>query len=306
MRGGQDAHVDGRLALLADGADALFLDHAQQFDLHVQRQVRDFIEKQRAAFGRGNEAQLVGDRAGEAAALVAEQFAFHELGRNRAAVHRHERALGARPGGVDHACHQFLAGARFTGDVHRRLAARYAQDHFAQAFHRGRVADDLRAGARGHARVRTLRETQRGRHDAPQGAEIQRLGDEIEGAEFERAHRRLDIAVRGDDRAGHARDVERHPLEQVESVSIRKSHVRQAQIELLRLEQFLRAGDITRRLGGELHARERQRDEFDEVRLIIDNQDQRRCHAFTVRRPSVPDRGTLCGTGCHRWCAAHI
>ena len=67
-----------------------------------------------------------------------------------------------------------------------------------------------------------------------------------------------------------------HPLQQVESVSIRKAHVRQAQIELLRLEQFLRAGDITRRFGGELHARERQRDEFDEVRLIIDNQDQRR------------------------------
>ena len=48
----------GSLALLADGADALFLQHAQQLDLHVQRQVGDFVEKQRAAVGRGNEAQL--------------------------------------------------------------------------------------------------------------------------------------------------------------------------------------------------------------------------------------------------------
>ena len=67
--------------------------------------------------------------------------------------------------------------------------------------------------------------------------------------------------------------VERHPLEQVEAVSIGKAHVGQAQIEALRLEEFLRAGDVTRRLRGELHARQRQRDEFDEVGLIIDNQD---------------------------------
>ena len=48
---------------------------------------------------------------------------------------------------------------------------------------------------------------QRRRDDAPQDAEVQRLGHEIEGAELERAHRGFDVAVRGDDRAGHARAV---------------------------------------------------------------------------------------------------
>ena len=51
VRGRQDAHVDRRLALLADGPHGLFLDHAQQLHLHVQRQVGDLVEEQRAAFG---------------------------------------------------------------------------------------------------------------------------------------------------------------------------------------------------------------------------------------------------------------
>ena len=140
--------------------------------------------------------------------------------------------FGARPGAVDHARHQFLAGARFTGDVHRRLAARHAQDHLAQPFHRGRVADELRAGARRQRpRPESCESFSAVDDDAPQHAEVERLGHEIEGAEFQRAHRRLDVAMRGDDGAGHARALRRHPLEQVEAVAIRQAHVGQAQIE---------------------------------------------------------------------------
>jgi hypothetical protein len=40
----------------------------------VQRQVCDFVEEQRAAFGRLNEADLVADGAREAAFLVAEEL----------------------------------------------------------------------------------------------------------------------------------------------------------------------------------------------------------------------------------------
>ena len=81
MGGGEDAHVDRRLALLADRPHGFFLDHAQQLHLHVQRQVGHFVEEQRAAFGRLDQADLVGHGAREAAALVAEQLALHELGR---------------------------------------------------------------------------------------------------------------------------------------------------------------------------------------------------------------------------------
>ena len=86
------------LGLLADRAHRLFLDDAQQLHLHVQRQIGDLIEEQRAAFGGLDQPFLVADRAGEAAALVTEELAFHELGGNRAAIDRHERTRrGAGP-----------------------------------------------------------------------------------------------------------------------------------------------------------------------------------------------------------------
>ena len=145
----QDTHVDGRFALLADGPHGFFLDHAQQLHLHVQRQVRDFIEEQCAAFGGLKQTGLVGDCAREAAALVAEEFAFHELGRNCAAVDRYERAFGAWTGAVDHAGNEFLARARFARDVHRRLAARHPLDELAQPLHGRCMTDELCAGACG-------------------------------------------------------------------------------------------------------------------------------------------------------------
>src|SRR5689334_13444851 len=82
-------------------------------------------------------------------ALVTEELALHELGGNRAAVDRHEWPFGARPRAVDHARHQLLARARFARDVHRRLAARDAQDELAQPLHRRRATDELRARAGG-------------------------------------------------------------------------------------------------------------------------------------------------------------
>ena len=47
----QHAHVDRHFALLADRAHGLLLNEAQQFDLHVQRQVGHLVQEQRAALG---------------------------------------------------------------------------------------------------------------------------------------------------------------------------------------------------------------------------------------------------------------
>ena len=128
---------------LADRPHALLLDDAQQLHLHVQRQVGDFVQEQRAALGGLDQALLVGDRAGEAALLVAEQLAFHQLGGDGAAVHRHERPVAARAGVVNQVRDQFLAGAGLAIDMYRRLAARDALDHFAQLLHRARAAEQL-------------------------------------------------------------------------------------------------------------------------------------------------------------------
>ena len=133
------------LGLLADRAHGLLLDDAQELDLHVQRQIGDFIQKQRAAFGGLDQSFLVADGAREAAALVPEQLAFHELGRNGAAVHRHKGAVAARSRLMNELRDQFLAGAGFAVDVDGRLAACDARDHLAQLLHGGGASEQARA-----------------------------------------------------------------------------------------------------------------------------------------------------------------
>src|SRR5579885_133720 len=128
VRRAQDPGIDLHFALGAHGTHGFLLDGAQQLDLHGQRQIGHFIQKQGAAVRRLKQAGLVHHGAGEAAFFVPEEFALHQVRRNGAAVDRDKGLAAARPLFVDHACHQFLAGARFAADVHRRLAARQLGD----------------------------------------------------------------------------------------------------------------------------------------------------------------------------------
>ncbi len=96
-------------------------------------------------FGALHEALLVGHRAGEAAALVAEQLTLHELRRDGTAVHRDERPFAARTRVVNESGDELFTRARFAKDVHRCLAARDARNHLAQLLHGRRAADEARA-----------------------------------------------------------------------------------------------------------------------------------------------------------------
>jgi hypothetical protein len=69
-----------------------------------------------------------------------------------------------------------------------------------------------------------------------------------------------------------------HPLEQVEAVAVGQPHIRETQIERLRFEEFLGAGHVARRLRRQLHARQRQRDQLDQIGLVIHHQHRRRGH----------------------------
>ncbi len=51
-------------------------EHAEQLDLRLQRQFADFVEEDGAAIGRRELADMAIERAGESAALVAEQVAL--------------------------------------------------------------------------------------------------------------------------------------------------------------------------------------------------------------------------------------
>ena len=51
IRGRQDPHVERHLLVAADRADLPFLQGPQQFGLHRQRHLADFVQQQRAAVG---------------------------------------------------------------------------------------------------------------------------------------------------------------------------------------------------------------------------------------------------------------
>ena len=71
VAGGQHAGVDRDRLHPADAPDLLFLQRAQQLRLDIQRQVRDFVEEQRAAGGDLELAQLGPLGARERALLIA-------------------------------------------------------------------------------------------------------------------------------------------------------------------------------------------------------------------------------------------
>ena len=76
---GNHADVDPLRPRLADRHDLALLEKPKQLRLDVERQVADFVEEQRAAGRRSHQAQLIVDRAREAAPSVAEQLAVGEL-----------------------------------------------------------------------------------------------------------------------------------------------------------------------------------------------------------------------------------
>ena len=86
VRRTDDAHVDRVFLRRAHLAYLLLLDRAQQLDLHRQRQVRHFVEHQRAAIGRLEEAVAVafGERASlTPAAASPETMAIRSRARSR-------------------------------------------------------------------------------------------------------------------------------------------------------------------------------------------------------------------------------
>ena len=85
------AHVHADLVVAAEPREGRVLEHLQQLGLRQRAHLGDLVEEQRAAVGHLELARLAGRRAGEGAALVAEQLALEQLARQRRAVHLHER-----------------------------------------------------------------------------------------------------------------------------------------------------------------------------------------------------------------------
>ena len=76
---GQDPNIHRDRLAATDPFDVFFLEKAQQVGLQLQRQVANFIQKQRAAMSRLDAPDLALVRPGERALFMAEQFGLDQV-----------------------------------------------------------------------------------------------------------------------------------------------------------------------------------------------------------------------------------
>ncbi len=181
----------------ADGANHVFLQHAQQLHLQARRHVADLIEHQRAAIRRLEQAAMCARGARERTLLVTEQFRLEKVLRHRGAIDRNEGLVPTRARAMDRAGEQFLARAAFTGDEHARIGA---GDHVGLRellFHHRAARDDL--GTPVFIGSAEARDAQRFLHLVQQFLLVDRLREEAERAHLRRLHGVGNRAVRGED-----------------------------------------------------------------------------------------------------------
>src|SRR5689334_15134126 len=116
--GGDHTDVDGERLRRADGSYLHLLEHSQQLHLKRWRQLRDLVQENRALIRAAEQTERIGHSAGEGAAHMSEELGLQQILRNRAAVHRDERALRARRQTVNGCGHQLFAGSALAFDEH--------------------------------------------------------------------------------------------------------------------------------------------------------------------------------------------
>src|SRR4051794_38832242 len=117
VRRGKEPDVSAQGLVPADALErALFADDSQQFHLRARIDLADFIEENRAAIRLFEAPDPPFVRTGKRAALVPEQLALQQLGRERRAMHRYKFALAPPAQIMDRLRGQLLARAAFAFD----------------------------------------------------------------------------------------------------------------------------------------------------------------------------------------------
>ena len=110
---GDYANVNAVALIAADRTDFTFLEHAQEFGLHFERQFADFIQENGAAVRGLEESGFRFHGTGECTLFVAEKFAFHQSWYERTAIDGDKRSFRHGPTKVNGARNEFFAGATF-------------------------------------------------------------------------------------------------------------------------------------------------------------------------------------------------
>ena len=139
--------VSTRIGLgLPSRSICVLLEHPQQLDLDVHRQIADLVEEDRRVIRQLEASHLPRQRPGKRAFLPPEQFALEERGRNRRAVHAHHRSCMPGAQLVNLRREELLAGAGFAEQQHGRISGCYELYLFEDLPDGAALADDV-AGA---------------------------------------------------------------------------------------------------------------------------------------------------------------
>ncbi|MNV17133.1 hypothetical protein D3C71_1079160 [compost metagenome] len=253
--GRKDAHIGTAGHRITDALIFLVLNKTQQLRLQCQGKVADLVEKQRSAVSLVDSAQGAFAGAGEGAAAVAEEFAFHELGGQRRAVDRDAGFLRAFAPAVNGLGQFALAGTGFTQNQDIGIGRGNLAGGFEYHFHGRAVGVQTIHGLaylafQGFQSRRQLPHFQLLGGCQPQLIGAARFDQIVGGASLNRIHRRVDGRVRSDDHHPHPGRLDTHLGQHIQAVVFAQTQIEEAQVEDLALQQ----GFCLRGAGGGGHA----------------------------------------------------
>src|SRR6266852_24939 len=121
----------------------MVLEDAKEFGLQLQRDFSNLIQEESSLISQFQAPDLLADRSGECALLVAEQFALQEPGGNRSAIQGDETALLAPAGAMDGTGDKPLTGSSFPEKQDRRIAGSDHGDLIQHLLDGRTLSDDL-------------------------------------------------------------------------------------------------------------------------------------------------------------------
>jgi hypothetical protein len=141
--GGDQPYIDVDRPGASDALEFMLLQHPQQFDLRIQGQISDFVEKERALVSQLEASYATDHRAGERATFVAEELTLYKRLRDRAAVHPYHRTVPPGAKVVQRSRDQLLPGAAFPGQENAGIRRSGLSDRPEHLLDHRTAADDL-------------------------------------------------------------------------------------------------------------------------------------------------------------------
>src|SRR5678815_1593739 len=229
---GEHTDVNGLLVAAAKAAERPLLQHAQQLHLRRRRHLGDLVQEERAAVRQLEAPFAAIGGAGERPLLVAEDFALEQRFRNRGAIDRHERLVRARAQLMNHLRHELLAGARLAPDQYGGGGRRRLLDDLIDLPHAGAAADHAaEASLLAQLATQHLHLAQRVLalddlvEQNLEALRLDRLGQVVVGALFDRLNRRLHTALRRQQDHRTLRIIALERLEELEATHARHDEV---------------------------------------------------------------------------------